>query len=277
MLLHDAYFANGVNARVAGLQVFIHHHAAVAFQLRGLRQFDVRYRADRHYNGLAGNGAAAFEPHAFYFSCTGELFYFVREIDVDAPVFQFPVQQLGSQCIQLPVHQAGGTLYHGHPDVHFPQRGGQLNTQQAAAGDNDFSAGRVDVAEEGVSIHPAAHGENAGERRRVAQGGGAAIDRAFLLLFAGFLIAPLLYAFQMSLFRETLVGGARFVGLDNYIRAIHDKNFWDGVGLLFQFGFMQMPVMLGLALAFALILDSGLALARGFFRVAFFIPYAVPG
>ena len=99
----------------------------------------------------------------------------------------------------------------------------------------------------------------------------------FLLLFAGFLVAPLLYAFQMSLFRETLVGGARFVGFDNYVRAIHDRNFWDGIGRLFQFGFMQIPVMLGLALVFALILDSGMALARGFFRVAFFIPYAVPG
>jgi multiple sugar transport system permease protein len=98
----------------------------------------------------------------------------------------------------------------------------------------------------------------------------------FLLLFAGFLVAPLLYAFQMSLFRETLVGGARFVGLDNYVRAIHDKSFWDGVGLLLQFGLMQIPVMLGLALVFALILDSGIVFARGFFRVAFFIPYAVP-
>ena len=92
----------------------------------------------------------------------------------------------------------------------------------------------------------------------------------------GFLIAPLLYAFQISLFRETLVGGTRFVGFDNYVRAIHDKNFWDGVGLLFQFGLMQIPVMLGLALLFALILDSGLVFARSFFRVAFFIPYAVP-
>ena len=98
----------------------------------------------------------------------------------------------------------------------------------------------------------------------------------FLLLFAGFLIAPLVYAFQMSLFKETLVGGARFVGLDNYVRAIHDKNFWEGVLLLFRFGFMQIPVMLGLALVFALILDSGTVFARNFFRVAFFIPYAVP-
>lgn len=119
-----------------------------------------------------------------------------------------------------------------------------------------------------------------GARRRILVGRKLApyvFLAPFLLLFAGFLIAPLLYAFQMSLFRETLVGGARFVGLDNYVRAIHDKNFWEGVGLLFQFGLMQIPVMLGLALLFALVLDSGMVFARSFFRVAFFIPYAVPG
>ena len=45
---------------------------------------------------------------------------------------------------------------------------------------------------------------------------------------------------------------------------------------LLKFGAMQIPVMLILALVFALILDSGTVYARSFFRVSFFIPYAVP-
>ena len=45
---------------------------------------------------------------------------------------------------------------------------------------------------------------------------------------------------------------------------------------LLKFGAMQIPVMLILALLFALILDSGTVYAKSFFRVSFFIPYAVP-
>jgi multiple sugar transport system permease protein len=98
----------------------------------------------------------------------------------------------------------------------------------------------------------------------------------FLLFFFAFLIVPLLYAFDLSVYKKTLVGGTRFVGGDNYVKAFTDPKFWDGVLTLFKFGAMQIPVMLGLALLFALILDSGLVYAKSFFRVSFFIPYAVP-
>ncbi|HTJ58550.1 MAG TPA: sugar ABC transporter permease [Devosiaceae bacterium] len=98
----------------------------------------------------------------------------------------------------------------------------------------------------------------------------------FAVLFVAFLIIPLLYAFDLSLYRSALVGGTRFVWFDNYRRAFTDANFWDGVILLFKFGLLQIPIMLGLALLFALILDSGIVYAKSFFRISFFIPYAVP-
>jgi multiple sugar transport system permease protein len=43
------------------------------------------------------------------------------------------------------------------------------------------------------------------------------------------------------------------------------------------FGIVQVPIMLGLALVLALVLDSGLVRGKRFFRLAFFLPYAVPG
>ena len=43
------------------------------------------------------------------------------------------------------------------------------------------------------------------------------------------------------------------------------------------FGAVQVPVMLGLALLLALLLDSPLVKGKKFFRLAFFAPYAVPG
>ena len=98
----------------------------------------------------------------------------------------------------------------------------------------------------------------------------------FLLFFFAFLIVPLLYAFDLSVYKKTLVGGTRFVGGENYVKAFTDPKFWDGVLTLFKFGLMQIPIMLGLALLFALILDSGIVYAKSFFRVSFFIPYAVP-
>ena len=41
----------------------------------------------------------------------------------------------------------------------------------------------------------------------------------FMALFLLLFIAPLVYALYLSLFREQLVGGTSFVGLDNYSTA----------------------------------------------------------
>ena len=98
----------------------------------------------------------------------------------------------------------------------------------------------------------------------------------FLILFALFLVLPLAYAFWLSIFEERLVGGSTFVGADNYVRAFQDGQFWAGIRRMVTFGVFQIPLMLGLALVFALLLDSGLVWFRSVFRLAFFLPYAVP-
>jgi multiple sugar transport system permease protein len=98
----------------------------------------------------------------------------------------------------------------------------------------------------------------------------------FLILFALFLVLPLAYAFGISIFEERLVGGSTFVGAENYLHALRDGDFWSGVRRMVTFGAFQIPVMLGLALVFALVLDSGLVWFRSLFRLGFFLPYAVP-
>jgi multiple sugar transport system permease protein len=98
----------------------------------------------------------------------------------------------------------------------------------------------------------------------------------FLLLFIAFIIAPLVYALWMSVFRDTLVGGRQFAGVANYLKVLSDRKFWDGIRNLAVFGVAQVPIMLGLALLFALILDRGQVYGRSLFRLGFFIPYAVP-
>lgn len=98
----------------------------------------------------------------------------------------------------------------------------------------------------------------------------------FMALFFVFLVLPLVYALGISVFETQLVGGNVFVGLDNYARALGDRNFWEGVVRLVVFGVFQVPIMLGLALAFALVLDSGTVWLRNLFRLGFYLPYAVP-
>lgn len=98
----------------------------------------------------------------------------------------------------------------------------------------------------------------------------------FFVLFVAFIVAPLVYALYMSVFRDTLVGGRQFAGIANYLKVFADAKFWDGVLNLAVFGIVQVPIMLGLALLFALILDRGRVYGKGFFRLGFFLPYAVP-
>ena len=98
----------------------------------------------------------------------------------------------------------------------------------------------------------------------------------FLLLFIAFIVAPLAYALYMSLFRDALVGGRQFAGAAAYIKVAGDAKFWGGVWNLVLFGIVQVPIMLGLALLFAIVLDRGHVYGKSIFRLGFFLPYAVP-
>ena len=98
----------------------------------------------------------------------------------------------------------------------------------------------------------------------------------FLVLFFGFFIYPLLYAFQLSLFAGR-VGRGTYVGLANYLTAFKDGSFWSSILTVARFGVMQLLIMLILALALALLLDSPIVKAKATFRLLYFLPYAVPG
>ena len=98
----------------------------------------------------------------------------------------------------------------------------------------------------------------------------------FLLLFALFFLLPLGYALYISLFRDRLVGGTIYVGIQNYQQVLHDANFWDGVRNVLLVLLVQVPIMLVLALTFALVLDSKLLRFKTLFRVGFFLPYTIP-
>jgi multiple sugar transport system permease protein len=98
----------------------------------------------------------------------------------------------------------------------------------------------------------------------------------FMLAFLALFLLPLIYSGYLSLFRERLVGGTVFAGLDNYVRALGDERLLAGVLTVAQFFLLQVPIMLGLALVAALAIDSGLLRFAKVFRLGIFVPYAVP-
>ncbi|MGW4526803.1 carbohydrate ABC transporter permease [Amycolatopsis sp. NPDC004378] len=99
----------------------------------------------------------------------------------------------------------------------------------------------------------------------------------FVLVFALTFLAPIIYAFGLSLFRDqAFFGGTVFVGAGNYAQVLADAKFWESFLRVLLFLVVQVPIMLLLALVAALAIDSARLHAAGFFRVVIFLPYAVP-
>jgi multiple sugar transport system permease protein len=98
----------------------------------------------------------------------------------------------------------------------------------------------------------------------------------FLIVFCFVFVAPLVFAAYLSFFRRRLIGGNTFVGFDNYVRLASDPSFWSALSRVSLFLVVQVPIMLLLALAAALAIDSARLHAAGLFRVVIFLPYAVP-
>ncbi|WP_129790087.1 carbohydrate ABC transporter permease [Promicromonospora panici] len=104
------------------------------------------------------------------------------------------------------------------------------------------------------------------------------------LLFVAFLAIPIGYALYLSFRGMRVSGGGPFglrqetwVGLDNYVAAFTDPELVAGLGRLAIYGIIAVPLTLGFALTFALLLDLPRLRGARFSRTAIFIPYAVPG
>ncbi len=111
----------------------------------------------------------------------------------------------------------------------------------------------------------------------------ASLLAPFALLFIGFFLLPIAYAIEQSFVGSQFSGlglgppTTKFVGLENYVQVITDPDFGAGVGRIGEFALINIPITIGLALLFALLLDVSSMPFRGFFRVVYFVPYAIPG
>jgi multiple sugar transport system permease protein len=125
--------------------------------------------------------------------------------------------------------------------------------------------------------------------RRSHRGGGpragtiTAFLTPFFLPFALFYLVPVGYALWQSFRVVRRTGGqfghsyTTFGGFEQYLHVFQNHEFGASIGRIALFGIVQVPVMLFIALIMALLLDTPLLRAKGFFRIAAFMPYAVPG
>ncbi|GMA62662.1 sugar ABC transporter permease [Alicyclobacillus fastidiosus] len=98
----------------------------------------------------------------------------------------------------------------------------------------------------------------------------------FFLVFLLFFAFPFLYSLYLSFFVNS-GGKNHFIGLRNYGVAWQDTNFWYALFRVVYYGVVQVAIMLILALALALLLDSRFVKSKAVFRIVYFLPYAVPG
>lgn len=98
----------------------------------------------------------------------------------------------------------------------------------------------------------------------------------FALVFVIFLVAPLAYAFYLSLFSKGLATGTTFTGWDNYVKAFTDPSFLGGISFVLRFALVLIPVQMAVSLSLALVLDAITTRFARFARLMIFLPYAIP-
>jgi multiple sugar transport system permease protein len=105
-----------------------------------------------------------------------------------------------------------------------------------------------------------------------------------VVMFVLTLLIPIGYTLYLSLEKTQVSGlglgaGARkqvFAGLSNYSAALTDHPFLSSLLRVLAYSLVLVPVMLGLALLFALLLDARRVKFQRFARLSIFLPYAVP-
>lgn len=108
----------------------------------------------------------------------------------------------------------------------------------------------------------------------------------FAALFIFIFVIPILVSVYKSFFQTQVAGAGPFgggesqqvfVGFDNFAYVIGSGDFWAGIGRVIIYTLFQVPIMIGLALALALLVDSWILRHVTVYRLAYFLPYAVPG
>ncbi|GHV53635.1 sugar ABC transporter permease [Spirochaetia bacterium] len=92
-----------------------------------------------------------------------------------------------------------------------------------------------------------------------------------MILFLVFMIIPIFMTGWYSLVRWNGMGTPKFIGLTNYFYIFQDGVFLKSLWNTLAFTGVTVPILMALALAFAIMLNQNINL-RGFFRGAMYVP-----
>ena len=95
-----------------------------------------------------------------------------------------------------------------------------------------------------------------------------------MILFMVFMIIPLFMSFYYSTVKWNGLSAPEFIGLGNFTYIFKDKVFLKSLANTFIFSAMTVPIIMVLALLFAVILNEKVP-ARGFLRSAIYLPAVV--
>lgn len=97
----------------------------------------------------------------------------------------------------------------------------------------------------------------------------------FAAVWAAFLAWPVAYGVVISLFRWAGLSSPAFIGMGNYLALFGDARFWNAFFNTLKFAALVIPLIIGLGLAFALLLWKwgGKRSGAPFVQAALFFPY----
>ena len=122
-----------------------------------------------------------------------------------------------------------------------------------------------------ATVKPARRGVTLSQRRMIA--GFLFVLPAVLFTLAMF-IFPLIMTGWMSLHNWPLLGQATFLGLQNYVDMVNDKQFWNSLWFTTQYTLLVTPPIFILAFVLALLVNTALR-GVGVFRTIYFIPVVI--
>lgn len=95
----------------------------------------------------------------------------------------------------------------------------------------------------------------------------------FMVVYVIFQIYPLFQAVIASMFKwDLLTSSMSFIGFKNYLHMFQDPTFWSSLMNTIKFVIFSTPMLIGVGLLFALLLN-GTSSKKVLFRTAFFAPY----
>lgn len=99
----------------------------------------------------------------------------------------------------------------------------------------------------------------------------------FIIGFLMFLIVPMGLSLYYTFTDYSIIGEAKWIGLDNYIEMFTDDPlFWKSLGVTFFFALISTPMRLIFALLVAMLLLKN-SKVSGFYRAAYYLPSILGG